>query len=760
MAASGSMLPDPSARRLARTLAQIQGDLETMKAGQRASQLDYSSLLYPLVIRDPATGDVVGSIGQQPDGGVATIPVGGPPPPTPTDPFGTPGTAVVMWEWDGRFAGGAARPSNFAFVVLHVSGAGPNFVTDPSNAVGTLTDAGQIPVTQTGQQWARLVAYSTSTPPVTSSASGTATATPAQVVAQAVLDGIVSTVALADRAVSTAKAGLAMATADIVAAAAITAPKVDVAAVGASALAVAAVTGPKLADAAVGAPALAASSVTANAIAANAVTTPAVQADAVTAAQIAAAAVATSELAALAVSTGNLQAVSVAAGKVAANAISANELQANSVGTAQLIAGSVQAGDLAANSVTTLALASGSVTADQIAVNAVTAGALAAGSVTATKLAAVLAVATRFIASTGGVTTGTRAEMNAAGFEAWNGSLQTFNVNAATGAVMMLGTYRTAAAGVRGEFGTDGTLTFYPSSGTNAARLRNLNGDLSIEGQQNTGDSNRRGFVTINEGAASLNYGTPGGSVLGSWELGSTFINGKAPVIVQRIDGGRSPADGTARRFAWLFTTSGGSDSGPSVLHLQNPSGAGGRPFLFGANNDAGVVFDAGFIAICANDITPAPINASAFRVVSSSQAKTNITEIGFTDDQGAPTRALDAVMRAGARRYQYATDLTKRPGRPGGKVRRRVVLDGAAQTFSDGAPVMEEVDAEWSAPPRPAPFVFGPMAEDLPDSVVEGARGSGSEVVNVASLVGVLWQAVRELTGEVRALQTTRAAA
>lgn len=365
------ILASPTERRLARTLAGLRHELEVVKAGQRASQLDHSSLLYPLIVRDPVTGDVVGSVGQQDDGGVAVIPVGGPAPPVPQDPYGTPVMHGVMVGWNGEFVAGAPRPSNFAFVAVHASGAGANFVTDPSNIVGTLTGAGELPVVPfTGPVWFRLVAYSTSTPPVTSEASGTVSATPLQVVAQAVLDGIVGELALADRSVASVKVKLNAITADVIAG--------------------------------------------------------------------------------LAVGSPHLTANAVTAGKIDANAVTAREVVALSIGASEIAAGAIVADKLAANSVTAGAIAASAVTAGSIAANAVTAGAINAGAVTATKLAAEIAIASRFIA---GNPTGNRAEMNDGGFEAWSGSLQTFDVNSATGAVMMLGAYKTANAGTRIELG-------------------------------------------------------------------------------------------------------------------------------------------------------------------------------------------------------------------------------------------------------------------------------------------------------------------
>lgn len=78
----------------------------------------------------------------------------------------------------------------------------------------------------------------------------------------------------------------------------------------------------------------------------------------------------------------------VAGGMIAAGAVTANEIAAGSIQTAHLVADAVQAGNIAAGAVTTAKLDALAVTGDKIAANAITAEKILAGAVDATALAA------------------------------------------------------------------------------------------------------------------------------------------------------------------------------------------------------------------------------------------------------------------------------------------------------------------------------------------------------------------------------------
>lgn len=677
-------LPSAAERRISRTLGQIQSDIQTLKAGASSSQLDYSTLLYPLAIRDPSTGDLVGTVGQQPDGGVALIPVGGPPPPQPSDPIVTPIMAGLNVEWDGRFVGDAPKPTNFGYIAVHV-GPTNTFITDPSNMVGVLTEAGSIPVAPLStQMFVRFVPSNNSTPPVTGPATATVAGTPAQVVAQAVLDGIVNEVALADRAVSTVKVQLGAVNADLVAAAAIGTAK----------------------------------------IAGEAITAPTISAGA------------------------------VVAGKLAANSVVAGNVLAGTVGANELAAGAVTAGKVAANAITAGTIAASAVTAGTLAANAVTAGAINAGAVTASKLEAVLVMATRLVA---GSLTGNRAEVNAGGFEAWKGTLQTFDVDAATGNVTLIGTYKSGTSGEYIVIDPDGSIRFYqgPAGGTGTyTQFANIPNALSMTGPLEP--SGRQGGIFLAETGVELNYRTPtGASIYSQLNVDISGVDIVGPGNTIRAKEGFGGINHTTIGVR----NSANADQPNNVLAIgkhQNSATSEGK--IWNGVMNIALTFASGFLYV--NDAFNAlamPINASAFNATPSSIAdKTNVKRV--RDRQrgtGSPRRAADIVRKARAYEYDYLHELEERPAKPGTR-HREPLLDEAGEPVLDrqGRPKMKWVDDEW-AYPQPTPVKrVGPMVEDLPAEYTNPPDPvTGKPSLNVMTIAGLAFDAAADNADDVTAL-------
>ncbi|MGW7579721.1 hypothetical protein ACWGKU_04995 [Kitasatospora sp. NPDC054768] len=322
----------------------------------RSSRLSHSSI-DDGALTVTSGGRLRAIIGQQPDGTTAVTVVNGPVPPTPSAPTAAPALGGVRVGWDGRFANGSPSPLDLARIEVHASNAAGT-TPSPVTLVTTIDtpQGGVVTVPTTAPVWVTLVARSTSGK--ASAPSASASAGPAPVVAQEVLDGIVGELQLAADAV--------------------TAAKVAAGAIGEKALTDAAVTATKLGEAAVVAGKLAADSVTPGTVAA----------DAITAREIAAGSISTGELAAGAVTTANLAASAVTAGQLAASAVTASKLAANSVTAVNLAADAVAAGKIAADAVTARELKALAVTADKIAASAVTADKLAAGSITAAALSA------------------------------------------------------------------------------------------------------------------------------------------------------------------------------------------------------------------------------------------------------------------------------------------------------------------------------------------------------------------------------------
>ncbi|MEV4557208.1 hypothetical protein AB0K51_09435 [Kitasatospora sp. NPDC049285] len=342
---------------LARRIAALEAALPELS---RASPLAYSSV-DDGALTVTADGKLRAIIGQQPDGTTAVNVVNGPPPPTPTTPTAAGVLGGVRASWDGQFDGGEPTPLDFTRVEVHASTTGTDFTPGPETLAGTIESpqGGSVLVPTTVPVTVLLVARSSSGKP--SEPSGPASAAPAKVVADEVLAGIVTELALADDAVTAAKVAVGAIDANAIADAAIIASKLGAAAVQAAALAPGAVTGPAIAADSITSREIAAGAVTAAELAAGSVSTTKLAAGAVTASQIAAGAVTATALAANSVSAGKIATDAITAGKLAADAVTAREIKALSITGDRLAANSITAAQLAAGAITTNALAVGSV---------------------------------------------------------------------------------------------------------------------------------------------------------------------------------------------------------------------------------------------------------------------------------------------------------------------------------------------------------------------------------------------------------------
>ena len=131
-----------------------------------------------------------------------------------------------------------------------------------------------------------------------------------------------------------------------------------------------------------------ANAVTSTKIADNAISSPKIVAGAITTAKILAGAVTADTISANAITAGKIAANAVTAGTVAANAITAGTIAANAVTAGTVVAGAINTAELAAGAVNAGKIAAGAVTADKITVSNLAAinanlGTITAGSLTA-----------------------------------------------------------------------------------------------------------------------------------------------------------------------------------------------------------------------------------------------------------------------------------------------------------------------------------------------------------------------------------------
>ncbi|MFJ3283387.1 hypothetical protein [Streptomyces halstedii] len=274
---------------------------KAVKDLQRASRLSHASLDdTALEVRD-SSGSLRGVFGQQGDGTTAALVVNGPPPPQPSVPIVTSVLGGVTASWNGLFAGGQMLPLDWSRTEVHASTTS-GFTPDATTLRSTIETAqgATVVVPASDPVYVRLIARSTSgTPSAPSEQAGPLG--PAPVVATDILDGIVTTVKLANDAV--------------------TAAKVATGAIGTTKITDGAVTTPK--------------------IIAGAVQTAQLDALAVNASKIAAGAVTTAKLDALAVTTDKLAANAITVGKISAGSVDATALKADAITGKTITGGSV-----------------------------------------------------------------------------------------------------------------------------------------------------------------------------------------------------------------------------------------------------------------------------------------------------------------------------------------------------------------------------------------------------------------------------------
>ncbi|MFE3139616.1 hypothetical protein [Streptomyces scopuliridis] len=225
-------------------------------------------------------------VGEQSDGTTGVVQVNGPPPPRPSVPLAVSVLGGVSAGWDGVFKDADAAPLDFSRVEVHAAAAADFEPTADTLAASIESPRGGSVVIPTSVPvYVRLLARTLSGVAGEPSSSAGPLG-PALVVAQDVIDGIITEGKLTAAAVTAAKIALGAVNTTAIADDAITTPKILAGAVTTSKLVALAVTAEKIAALAITADKIAANAVTADKIAVNSVTASHITAGAIDAVHI------------------------------------------------------------------------------------------------------------------------------------------------------------------------------------------------------------------------------------------------------------------------------------------------------------------------------------------------------------------------------------------------------------------------------------------------------------------------------------------
>jgi hypothetical protein len=294
-----TLLPSPGERKLARELASLRSDIDTVMESLRTPQLSNSTLIGAIPVRD-TSGLLRSLIGQQADGTFAVVNRNGPPPDRPSTPIAIPSPNGLMIEWNGQLVSGV--PADFSHVNVYVSDV-ETFITGESNRVGSLLRAGRLPVgplVPGRTYYVRFRAASSSRDdagvPIEGVESFQTSGVAGTVVASSVIAGLVDTLALAAEAVTKAK------------------------------IAANAVDGTKIEPNSISSPHIVAQAIQALHMAADSIQAGAIAADVITARELAALSVVAEHINTNAITAGHLQAGIIDADKLAAMLVLATRI--------------------------------------------------------------------------------------------------------------------------------------------------------------------------------------------------------------------------------------------------------------------------------------------------------------------------------------------------------------------------------------------------------------------------------------------------
>jgi hypothetical protein len=282
-----------------------------------------------------------------------------------------------------------------------------------------------------------------------------------------------------------------------------------------------------------------------------------------------------------------------------------------------------------------------------------------------------------------------RLEIDANGIRLYQGSTQIGRWQVSDASMLVTGTYQSALSGARINIFPDGTLRFYPTSGTNYSQMSNVGTDVVWRGPLD--GSNRSGRINANALGVGINFSAEANlleSIRAEFVVLDRRTRMQAPFMAFVVDEGwTNPAGGVLRAQFSTAQSNGATRPNSYVSYYCSDEGnrAGG---FFGQG--AGIKFEGGQVLVTGDELSNfGTIKAAVFAEGSSTSVKTDIEDARAALDPAETIRAARAVT------YRYTNATTDDPK-------------------------------------------IGVLAEELPDVLVRNIDNSPS--IDLGSQIGVLW--------------------
>ncbi len=346
------------------------------------------------------------------------------------------------------------------------------------------------------------------------------------------------------------------------------------------------------------------------------------------------------------------------------------------------------------------------------------------------------------------IVNGNQLEFDNAGIRLRQGGTVVGRWQVSDASMLVTGTYLSGLTGARINLLPNGTQRFYGDVGVEYAEIINDGAILRFRSRPDS--FGRRSWVDFDPTGLNIRYGTPTESRAQA-NFGLTYSVLNAPVTGIRVLSQFAPHDGTAPRFHFVFANASG-DINDSVIHyVRNPFKSNNPAFHapgIEGGEASGLTFRNNAIAATRGDGNAyVYVDVADISYLSTELAKHEITPIRHVEGRSS----LDIVEGVQSYSYVYDWDLDQAPPRAVPLQRRQ----------ADGSMEVEEVQVD-AASSKPLQRHFGPIAEHLqavaPDLV--RMNGDGQPAVGLGALVGVLWDAVQQLSAQVRDLRGEPAAA